>query len=343
MNKDGLWFANARDITGIKEVEEIKNYLSIVVKQSSDAIYLHDQEGKIISWNEGAEKMYGFSEAEAINMKIWNIVPEQLLAGMQTVISDIISGKKVHVQEMQRITKYGKIIDVIFSASVITDFNDSLKSVVITERDITQQKKADWEIRQLNADLKGNIAQLKATNKELESFSYSVSHDLRAPLRSINGYSRIILEDHQERLNGELRRLLGNIQANASRMGVLIDNLLEFSRLGRRKVVKYPVDLTELVKKVLEELCEEDRGRARIHTEPLPPAQGDSVLLYQVMLNLVSNAIKYSGKKAAPEIEIGSLQNEEEYIYYVKDNGTGFNMAYAHKLFGVFQRLARQR
>ncbi|HLZ87934.1 MAG TPA: PAS domain S-box protein, partial [Puia sp.] len=339
VNKDGLWFANARDITGIKEAEEIKNYLSIVVKQSSDAIYLHDHEGKIISWNEGAEKMYGFSEAEAVNMKIWNIVPEQLLAGMQTVISDLISGKKIQVQEMQRITKYGKMIDVLFSASVITDFSGGLKSVAITEREITQQKKADQEIRQLNADLKVNITQLEATNKELESFSYSVSHDLRAPLRRINGYAGIILEDHRTQLDEELRRLFGNIKNNADRMSILIDNLLEFSKLGRRRVAKVPVDLTELVQRVLKDLDEGERDKATIQIGYLPPAEGDPALLYQVLVNLVSNAIKYSGKKAAPEIGIGSCENEEEYVYFVRDNGIGFNMTYAHKLFGVFQRL----
>lgn len=339
VNKDGLWFANARDITGIKEAEEIKNHLSIVVKQSIDAIYLHDHEGKIISWNEGAEKMYGFSEAEAVNMKIWNIVPEQLLSGMQAVISDILSGKKIQLQEMQRITKYGKIIDVIFSASVITDFNGSLKSVAITEREITQQKKADREIRQLNADLKTNIIQLEATNKELESFSYSVSHDLRTPLRSINGYSRIIQEDHHAQLDSEVLRLLENIQSNANRMGVLIDNLLEFSRLGRRKVTKMPVDVMELAQRVLEDLDEDSIGKVKIQIGSLATAEGDPVLLYQVLVNLISNAIKYSGKKEVPAIEIGYSGNDEEYIYYVKDNGTGFDMAYAHKLFGVFQRL----
>jgi PAS domain S-box-containing protein len=339
VNKDGLWFANARDITEMKEVEEIKNYLSIVVKQSDDAIYLHDHEGKIISWNNGAEKMYGFSEKEAINMKIWNIVPEQLLSGMQTVIGDIVSGKKIQSQEMQRITKHGKMIDVIFSASVITDPNGNLKSVAITEREITQQKKADMEIRQLNADLESNVAQLKATNNELESFSYSVSHDLRAPLRSINGYARIILEDHPAQLDGEVNRLFGIIQGNAKKMGTLIDDLLAFSRLGRRKLSKVPVNFSELAQKVLKDLDEDGNGRARIHIGSLPAAEGDPALLYQVLVNLVSNAIKYSGKRPAPEIGIGSSESDDEYIYYVRDNGTGFNMAYAHKLFGVFQRL----
>ncbi|GGA85242.1 PAS domain S-box protein [Puia dinghuensis] len=339
VNRNGLWFANARDITSMKEVEEIKNYLAIVVKQSNDAIYLHDREGKIISWNEGAEKIYGFSETEALNMKIWNIVPEHLLSEMQAVINEIVEGKKIESKEMRRITKYGQMIDVIFSASVISDLKGDLRSVAITEREITQQKKADQDIRQLNADLRTNLAELERTNKDLEAFSYSVSHDLRAPLRSINGYARIILEDHPAQLDEELQRLFGNIQNNAKKMGMLIDDLLAFSRLGRRRVTKIPVDLTELACMALNDLDEGERTRARISIGALPSTKGDPSLLHQVMVNLISNAVKYSGKRAMPEIEIGSSENEEEYIYFVKDNGTGFDMAYAHKLFGVFQRL----
>jgi PAS domain S-box-containing protein len=206
-------------------------------------------------------------------------------------------------------------------------------------RDITDKKAADQEIRQLNADLKENIAQLEATNNELESFSYSVSHDLRAPLRSINAYARIIAEDHQEELNEELLRLFGIIQRNAGKMGALIDHLLAFSRLGRRKVSKVPVALRELTEKVIKDLEEEDKGKAGIHVGSLPAVEGDPALLYQVLVNLISNAIKYSGKKAAPEIVIGSSETEDEFICYVKDNGTGFNMAYVHRLFSVFQRL----
>ena len=206
-------------------------------------------------------------------------------------------------------------------------------------RDITQQKRTDQEIKQLNADLEGNIALLETTNKELESFSYSISHDLRAPLRSINGYSHIILEEHEAELNEELRRLLEKIRGNSNRMGILIDNLLEFSRLGRRRVMKFPVNLTELVQRVVDDLDEGHRGRARIHIGSLRPAEGDPVLLYQVFVNLVTNAIKYSRKKEAPQIEIGSSENDGTNVYFVSDNGAGFNMDYAHKLFGVFQRL----
>jgi light-regulated signal transduction histidine kinase (bacteriophytochrome) len=173
----------------------------------------------------------------------------------------------------------------------------------------------------------------------LESFSYSVSHDLRAPLRSINAYARIILDDHYDELDEELRRLFGIIQRNASKMGVLIDDLLRFSKLGRRKLEKVPVNLEELTQRALKDLTEHNKSQAVIHIGSLPSAEGDAALLYQVLMNLLSNAIKYSAKKPAPEITIGSSENENEFIYYVKDNGTGFNMDYVHRLFSVFQRL----
>ncbi|HMH22948.1 MAG TPA: PAS domain S-box protein [Puia sp.] len=339
VNKNGLWFANARDITDIKEVEEIKNYLSVVVRQSEDAIFLHDHEGKIISWNEGAEKIYGFSEAEACNMKIWNIVPEHLLPEMEAVINEILKGKRIESQEMSRITKYGKMIDVAFSASVIADPNGNLKSVAITERDITQQKKARQEILQLNTDLRRNVTQLEETNNELESFSYSVSHDLRAPLRSINAFSHTILEEYNEQFDGELKRLFGIILVSAKRMGQLIDDLLAFSRLGKRALSKVPLDFNELVRQVVNELEGPGNSNAAISVQYLKSAAGDKALIYQVFTNLISNAIKYSAKRTTPVIEIGFSENAGEYIYYVKDNGTGFNMDYSHKLFGVFQRL----
>jgi PAS domain S-box-containing protein len=339
VNKNGLWFANARDITQTKEVEEIKNYLSAVVKQSNDAIYLHNPEGNIISWNRGAESIYGFSEAEALNMKIWNIVPEYLVTETQQVVNSILKGEQIESLQTKRITKYGKIIDVVFSASVITDSNRELRSVAITERDITHEKKAEQEIKQLNADLENNVAKLELTNKELESFSYSVSHDLRAPLRSINGYAKIIQEEYEAQFDTELKRLFGIIQSNARKMGMLIDDLLAFSKLGRQEVVKKPINTTDMVKQVLLEMESNISSQVQIKVGDLVPAKGDYPLLYQAFVNLISNAIKYSSKTPSPCIEIMSSENAHETIYCVKDNGTGFDEKYAHKLFGVFQRL----
>jgi PAS domain S-box-containing protein len=337
--KDGKWFVNARDITEVKQVEKIRNYLATVVKQSNDAIYIHDHEGKIISWNEGAEKIYGYPESEALQMKIWNIIPEYMENEMGALLGNILKGEKIHAMHTKRVTKHGKLIDVLFSASVIFEPRNDLRSIAITERDITEQKIADEQISQLNADLKTNIEQLEITNKELESFSYSVSHDLRAPLRALGGYSKIIEEDYSPVLDPEAKRLLGNIQANARKMGTLIDDLLAFSRLGRKEILRSQVDVHQMVENILSEFDRSSESPATIKVNPLPVAEADQALLQQVWMNLISNAIKYSRKKDKPEIEIGSMHSEIETIYYVKDNGSGFDMKYADKLFGVFQRL----
>jgi PAS domain S-box-containing protein len=337
--KYGKWFANARDITEIKQVEKIRNYVATVVKQSNDAIYIHDDEGKIISWNEGAQEIYGYTEKEVIKMKVWNIVPEYKIAETEELINKVFSGEKVLDVEAKRITKHGKLIDVLFSASIIIDEGTEKKSIAINERDITEQKIADEKIKQLNRDLQNNVVQLELTNKELESFSYSVSHDLRAPLRAINGYAKMIEEDYSRKMEEEEKKLFENIRSNAERMGLLIDDLLSFSRLGKKPVDKSKIDTREIVENILNEINKSNGHHASIKIHPLAPSDGDPALLNQVWTNLISNAIKYSSKKANPEVEIGSIQSGEETIYYVKDNGAGFDMKYVDKLFGVFQRL----
>ncbi len=195
------------------------------------------------------------------------------------------------------------------------------------------------EVKQLNADLQNNLLQLEATNKELESFSYSVSHDLRAPLRALNGFSKIIEEDYENVLDAEGKRLLGNIQTNARKMGMLIDDLLAFSRLGRKEVQKSKTDMTKMVEHILQEIDKSATKHPVIKVGALPPAYVDHTLLQQVWINLISNGIKYSAKKENPEVEIGAADSENEITYFVKDNGSGFDMKYADKLFGVFQRL----
>ena len=183
---------------------------------------------------------------------------------------------------------------------------------------------------------------LEGTNAELESFSYSVSHDLRAPLRAIHGFARILLEDHHAKLDPEAQRLLGVIDQNTRRMGQLIDDLLAFSRLGRTDVTTGPVDMKELTQLVADEVQRAEAGRngsLEIQIDPLPPARGDRGLLRQVMSNLLLNAAKFTRGRPSARIEVGSHPNGDEVVYYVKDNGAGFDARYADKLFGVFQRL----
>jgi light-regulated signal transduction histidine kinase (bacteriophytochrome) len=174
---------------------------------------------------------------------------------------------------------------------------------------------------------------------ELESFSYSVSHDLRAPLRAVDGYARMLEEDYGERLDAEGRRLLGVVRESATRMGRLIDDLLAFSRLGRQEPARRRVDMDALVREAIAEV--RAGSDAPIQASALPAADADPAMLKQVWVNLISNAIKYSSKRAEARVEIGGREDARERVYWVRDNGAGFDMRYADKLFGVFQRLHR--
>lgn len=181
--------------------------------------------------------------------------------------------------------------------------------------------------------------ELKNSNKELEAFSYSISHDLRAPLRALNGYAEMLKEDYTSKLDEEANRIINNISQNAMQMGILIDDLLSFSHLGRKDLQKTVVDMNELVKVIVNEINQITDNRPQVKIAHLPNVLADYGLLRQVLFNLISNAFKYSSKKENPVIEIFSEEKDAEIIFSVKDNGAGFDMKYVDKLFGVFQRL----
>lgn len=202
-----------------------------------------------------------------------------------------------------------------------------------------EKQQQEIALYNLTRDLEKKNREIESISKELESFSYSVSHDLRAPLRALSGYSKILEEDYAGMFDGEAKRLLENIHYNGQKMTQLIDNLLEFSRLGRKEVQVSNLNMEELVEGVMHEINQSSRHRASVSINSLHEAGGDYSLLCQVWKNLISNAIKYSSKKERPEVIIGSGRSENEITYFIKDNGAGFDMRYAHKLFGVFQRL----
>ena len=223
-----------------------------------------------------------------------------------------------------------------YSSAVIVDRTDELGKLAKAFNTMAQQ------VHHTQLDLENKVmertSQLQMANKEMESFTYSVSHDLRAPLRIINGYSEIIKEDTHSTLSGETKRMLENITFNAKKMGDLIDDLLNFSRLGRRELTTNVTDMNAIVKPILQQHLN-GNTMYTVKVENLYQCNCDSSLIKQVWENLISNAVKYSSNKPDPVIEIGSVKENNKIVYYIKDNGAGFDMKYYNKLFGVFQRL----
>jgi signal transduction histidine kinase len=195
--------------------------------------------------------------------------------------------------------------------------------------------------RDLENKVKDRTAKLEAVNKELEAFSYSVSHDLRAPLRAVNGYAQILKEDYGPGMDAEANRIINAIMSNAHMMGQLIDDLIAFSRISRKELAHNTIDMTQLAETCVQEIQETNgRKKYEVQISKLPTCLGDQSMMKQVWLNLISNAVKYSSQEAAPQIQIGYKdEGNGHHVYFVKDNGVGFDMQYAHKLFGVFQRL----
>jgi len=246
--------------------------------------------------------------------------------------------KNFNQKELYLLRKDGTSLAVLLSSEPLVDETGKFLRTRTIVIDNTERKKQEDKIKQLNLDLEINNVLLKATNGELESFTYSVSHDLRAPLRSINGYAQILKEDYSQHLDENGQKTVQIIIKNTKKMGLLIDDLLAFSRMGRQELRKAKVDMPDLVQSIVSDL---PKHVAEIRVNELPIIKGDQNLLRQVWQNLLSNALKYSEPKSYPVIEIGYRHESTEDVFYVKDNGVGFDMQYAHKLFGVFQRLHR--
>jgi PAS domain S-box-containing protein len=292
--------------------------------------------GTMIDVNKSLLKMYGFTHEEVVGHTAveLNMVDSDV---REELIRELMQGVKVRDREILVRHKSGAMFPVLFS---VDTFSMADKQFVITfSYDITDRKRAEEKVIQLNTDLEANLQQLEMANKEMESFTYSVSHDLRTPLRAIDGYARMLDEDFSPVLDNEGRRLLDTIQYNAKKMGNLIDDLLAFSRLGKKGLQKTTVNTRELVENVLYEIGNSLSDKASVKIGNLQPIEADYALINQVFVNLLSNAAKYSSKKECPIIEIESKLHETEVIYSVKDNGAGFDMKYADMLFGVFQRL----
>lgn len=462
------------DVSDRKRAAETARLLSSIVESSEDAILSKNHDGIVLSWNQGAERIYGYSAEEMIGQCVSILSPDRSRDDYMAIIGELGQGRRVSYHEAERVRKDGRRVFVSLTVSALRNDAGELTGASVMARDITEQKRsrealrlseeryrslvsateqmvwttnargevvedipawraltgqtleqmlgsgwadaihprdrtrndADWacavrskvpyhaeyrvrrhdgqyrymavhgvpvlesdgsvrewigtigditdarvaeeEVRRLHADLEKRVttrtAELKAANDELEAFAYSVSHDLRAPLRAVDGFSRILLEEFAPQLPAEAVHYLEVARRNAMQMGELIDGLLAFSRMGRQPVRKQTVMPADLARQAWQSLSADWEGRAvEMIVADLPSCEADPFLLQQVFANLLSNALKYTRMRSPARIEVGWQRRADdgETVYMVRDNGVGFDMRYADKLFGVFQRLHR--
>ena len=348
LNDDGKprqYVAIRADITERKNAEAAREHLAAIVNSSDDAIIGKTLAGVITSWNPGAEKMFGFTAKAAIGQPMTIIFPPERIGEEKELLTRVARGESVKHYETVRVRNDGRRLDVSVTISPIVDQAGKIVGASKVARDITERKLAEAEIRQLNVELEARVVQrttqLEAANKELEAYSYSISHDLRAPLRAMGGFARILEEEFKEgQLTPDAHHAIERICHNATKMGELIDGLLDFSSLNWRPVTKTSVQPAAIARAVFEELRPEagDR-RVELQVSRLPGCEADPTLLKQVFANLLSNAIKYTRDRDPAMVKVGCAHHNGEDVFYVRDNGAGFDMRYADKLFGVFQRL----
>jgi PAS domain S-box-containing protein len=287
--------------------------------------------------------MLGYSSEEMTGRLMTDFMFDEDLPDYRQRLEGRLEGlQETYERRFRR--KDGQTLWTLVSATPVSDDQHRFQGAFGMFTDITERKHAEEEIRQINQELEQRVvdrtSQLEVANQELEAFSYSVSHDLRAPLRAIDGFSHLLLENYAGKLDDEGKRLLGVVRENTSRMAQLIDDMLKFSRTGRVELTSSEINMEKMARDVFKELQPADvDSKLQVEIEPLPPAYGDSAMMRQVFVNLLSNAIKFSRTSETPKIKVGGSVAGDEAIYYVKDNGVGFNMQYADKLFGVFQRL----
>jgi PAS domain S-box-containing protein len=354
--EDAMVFAVVRDTTDLRKaveaVRDSEERLRFAMEGANDGLWdVQMKTGAFFLSPRGCEILgYQTDEIGAV-AKVWNeLVHPDDLAATNARLKDHIQGRLDVFEVEQRLRmKDGCWKWVLCRGKIVKrDPDGTPVRIAGTHSDITKRKKAEDELKTLNAELERRVlertTQLEAANKELEAFAYSISHDLRAPLRAINGFSNILIRDYEAGLNPEASRFLQLVSANAQKMGRLIDDLLAFSRLSRQSLRKQTVNTADLVQTALAESVEQKSGRQiEVRVGDLPACQADPALLKQVWINLLSNAFKYTRHCEAAVIEVGVLAGQGDSItFFVRDNGAGFDMQYAGKLFGVFQRLHRE-
>ena len=328
----------------IRSLKENNESLMELIRSAPAAIIDLNPAGIVKSWNPAAEGIFGWTADEVVNRKN-PIVPEAKSQEFEKHHSAASRGDSLIGHEVRRMRKDGQAIDVSISTATIKNDQGAVERIVGVILDISKRKAAEREILELNATLEDKVTQrtadLREAIKDLEAFSYSVSHDLRSPLRAIDGYSNIILEDFEDTLDDEAKHFLSLILKNTTRMSQLIDDLLAFSKTGRAPLQKKTTDLGQMASDIMDELREAhpERKLDFVVTPNLPEASVDQSMFRQVLVNLLSNAFKFTRHTEKARIEFGG---DGQGNYWVKDNGAGFDMEHIEKLFGVFQRLHRE-
>ena len=330
---------------GNRELRQSEERFRSAMEHSPISMSLIATDGTWLDVNQAKCEMTGYTREEMIGQIFYKIIhPDDLFANLQH-FQRLLDGEiDSYRLEERHLHKSGQVIWVDANVSIVRDDNRMPVYCIAQIQDISHRKRDEELLRNLNAELEQRVQErthkLKEANKELEAFSYSVSHDLRAPLRAIDGFSRILLEDNVDKLDEDGKRVLGVIRSNTQNMGRLIDDLLAFSRLSRKQMEPCLVNMTELASDVFQQVkssCVDQN--IHLNLAPLPNIEGDPALIRQVFVNLLSNAVKYSKTRSESLIDVSARPENGEYVYSIKDNGVGFDMAYSNKLFGVFQRL----
>ncbi|HLX72880.1 MAG TPA: PAS domain S-box protein [Verrucomicrobiae bacterium] len=332
-------------LTRIEQHAITNAFLLAIVESSDDAIIGKDLTGKVVSWNAGAQRMFGYDAAEMVGSPIERLLAPDRPDEERHILENAKRGEK-RIYETVRVRKDGTLVDLSLAVSPIRDAQGEIVGVSSIARDISERKRAEEQILRLNAELEHRVqvrtAELTAANQELEAFTYSVAHDLRAPLRHIDAFTRILQEDFAGSFPPEAAELLETIRHGSENMSRLVNDLLDLARVGRQELKKERISLNLIIDEVIAEMARETKDRQiDWQISRLPSVEGDPGLLKQVFANLLSNAAKYTRPRDKAVVEIGLQTVNGRRAIFVRDNGVGFNMKYATKLFGVFQRLHR--